>query len=143
MTKAPPLCGALACFLLCLLEQKHITMITQLELPEYIEHEMPELGGICDKDRSRTVYDIVRHMMKYTKSQVIKHNLNAAKKCMALAEQLYHKGNNAIKNAIENVYVYSFSHAFFHDEKERKEIMDIVPPSLYKLYREQVINSHL
>ena len=118
-------------------------MITQLELPEYIEHEMPELGGICKKEQALNAYDIVRHMLKYTKSQVIKHNLNAAKKCMALAEQLYHKGNNAIKNAIENVYVYSFSHAFFHDENERKQIIDIVPPFLYRLYQQQVINSHL
>jgi len=118
-------------------------MITQLELPKYIAHEMPELSGICDKEKSRNVYDIVRHMLKYTKSQVIKHNLNAAGKCMALAEQLYNKGNNAIKNAIENVFVYSFSHAFFQDENEKKEVMAIVPPSLYKLYKQQVINSHL
>ena len=118
-------------------------MITQLELPEYIEHEMPELSGICSKEKSRNVYDIVRHMLKYTKSQVIRHNLRAAKKCMALAEQLYYRGNKAIKNAIENVYVFSFSHAFFHNETERKQILEIVPPSLYKLYKQQVINSHL
>lgn len=118
-------------------------MITQLELPEYIEHEMPELSFIYHKEKPRNVYDIVRHMLKYTQSQVVKHNLNAAKKCMALAEQLYYKGNNAIKNAIENVYVYSFSHAFFHDENEKKEIMSIVPRFLYKLYQRQVINSHL
>ena len=118
-------------------------MISQQDISEYIEHEMPELAEICSKEKSRTVYDVVRHMLKYTKSQVIKHNLNAAKKCMALAEHLYYKGNNAIKNAIENVYVYSFSHAFFHDEQQMNEVMSIVPPSLYKLYRAQVLNSHL
>ena len=119
------------------------TMITQQELQEYIGHEMPELSDICNKEKSRTVYDVVRHMLKYTKTQVVRHNLGAAKKCMTLAEQLYQKGNNAIKNAIENVYVYSFSHAFFHNEQEKNEVMGIVPHSLYKIYRQQVINSHL
>ncbi len=118
-------------------------MISQQDISEYVVTEMPELSDVCSKEKSRTVYDVVRHMLKYTKSQVIKHNLNAAKKCMALAEQLYHKGNNAVKNAVENVFVYSFSHAFFHDADQMKEVLDIVPPSLYKLYRNQVINSHL
>lgn len=118
-------------------------MLTQQDLPEFIESEIPELSGICDKDQSRNVYDVIRHLMKYTKSQLIRHNLNAVKKCMGLAEKLYYKGNNAIKNAIENVYVYSFSHAFFHNDEEKKQVMDIVPPNLYKLYQQQVINSHL
>ena len=63
-------------------------MISQEDLSAYIENEMPELAGICDKKQSRNVYDIVKHMLKYTKSQVIKHNLKAAQKCMALADKL-------------------------------------------------------
>ncbi len=118
-------------------------MISQEDLSAYIENEMPELAGICDKKQSRNVYDVVKHMLKYTKSQVIKHNLKAAQKCMALADKLYHKGNNAIKNAIENVYIYSFSHAFFHDIDQKDEIMAIVPPSLYNIYKSQLVNSHL
>ncbi len=118
-------------------------MLCQEELSEYIEKEMPELSGMGKGDKPQNVYDIVRHMLKYTKSQVIQHNLNAAKKCMNLAEQLYYKGNNAIKNAIENVFVYSFSHAFFHDENKRKEVIGIIPESLYKLYKRQLVNSHL
>jgi len=67
----------------------------------------------------------------------------AAQKCFTLAAKLYKKGNVAVKNAIENVYVYSFSHAFFHDEQKRKEVMEIIPLPLYELYKKQVINSHL
>jgi hypothetical protein len=93
--------------------------------------------------KSKNVYDIVRHMLKYTKSQIIRHNVAAAQKCMSLAEQLYYKGNNAVKNAIENVFVFSFSHAFFHDEDSKKTMMKIVPDSLYKLYKKQLVNSHL
>ena len=118
-------------------------MLTQNDLPEYIEQTMPELSAFGKPNKSINVYDIVRHMLKYTKSQVIRHNLKSAQKCMSLAEQLYYKGNNAIKNAIENVFVFSFSHAFFHDEDEKKSIMTIMPDSLYKLYKNQLVNSHL
>ena len=104
---------------------------------------MPELAAICHQEKPRNVYDIVRQMLKYTKSQMIRHNVQAAQKCMKLAEQLYYKGNNAIKNAIENVYVYSFSHAFLSDSNMDKEIAQVIPASLYRLYKKQVINSHL
>jgi hypothetical protein len=123
--------------------KKTTVMLCQEDLPEYIENAMPELAVGSKKDKPQNVYDIMRHLLKYTRSQVIKHNLSAAKKCMTLVSQLYYKGNNVIKNAIENIYVYSFSHAFFHDEEQKKEIMDIVPDTLYKLYRSQVVNSHL
>jgi len=118
-------------------------MISQQELPAYIDKAMPELSGICSKEQCRNAYDVVRQMLKYTTAQVVVHNVQAARQCLKLAENLYHKGNATIKSAIENVYVYSFSHAFFHDEKKRKELMEIVPASLYELYKKQMINSHL
>ena len=118
-------------------------MLSQNDLPEYIEQAMPELSKFGKANKSKNVYDIVRQMLKYTRSQVIQHNLNAAQKCMSLAEQLYNKGNNVIKNAIENVFVFSFSHAFFHDEEKKKSIMTIIPDTLYKLYKKQLVNSHL
>ena len=118
-------------------------MINQEELPEVIERSIPEFSGIFKKQNCRNVYDIVRQMLKYTTKQVLNHNLKAAQKCMSLAEELYYKGNTAIKNAIENVYVYSFSHAFFCDENKKNEVIGIVPHSLYELYKKQVINSHL
>lgn len=118
-------------------------MINQQELTGYVEREIPELSGIIEKSKCRNAYDVVRQLFKYTTTQIVKHNINAAKKCLSVAEQLYNKGNTVVKNAIENVYVYSFSHAFFYDENKRKEVMEIVPLSLYELYKKQVINSHL
>jgi hypothetical protein len=118
-------------------------MINQQELPRIVEKEVPEMSGVFEKENCKNVYDIVRQLFKYTATQVLHHNMAAAKKCLSLAEQLYKKGNSTIKNAIENVYVYSFSHAFFCDDKRRREVMPIVPVSLYELYKKQVINSHL
>lgn len=118
-------------------------MINQQELPGIVEKEVPELSGVFETAMCKNAYDIVRQLFKYTATQVFQHNMTAAKKCLSLAEQLYKKGNTTIKNAIENVYVYSFSHAFFCDDARKKEVMQIVPVSLYELYKKQVVNSHL
>ena len=118
-------------------------MISQQNLPVYIEKTLPELSAICEKGKGKSTYDLIREMLWYVKAKVAEHNIIAAKKCMFLTETLYKKGNVTIKNAIENVFIYSFSHAFFYDEKNRKEILNIVPMSLYEVYKRQVINSHL
>jgi hypothetical protein len=118
-------------------------MISQQELPAFIEQAIPELSGMCKKEKCRNAYDIARQMLRYTSAQIMNHNIKAAKECLALGEKLYQMGNKAIKNAIENVYVYSFSHAFFHDEVKREEVIPIMPVSLYEMYKRQVLNSHL
>ncbi len=118
-------------------------MINQEELSGYVEKEIPEMAGMLAASKCRNAYDVAKQLFKYTSAQILTHNINAAKKCLALAAQLYNMGNNIVKNAIENVYVYSFSHAFFCDESKRREMMQLVPASLYNLYKKQVINSHL
>ncbi len=118
-------------------------MIEQQDLPAYIEQSIPELSGICKSAQCKTPYDIARQMIRYTGDQLKAKNVNAVKNCLALAENLYNSGSNVIKNAIENVFVYSFSHTFFHEEKKRQNLLSMLPHSLYTVYRKQVINSHL
>jgi hypothetical protein len=118
-------------------------MIDQSELPEFVTNAVPEMSREIENNKCRNSYDVVRQLFKYTAKQVLAKNMAAAKACLSLAEQLYDKGNTVVRNAIENVYVYSFSHAFFYDEKRRLEVMPLVPATLYNLYKKQVINSHL
>ncbi|MBC7555196.1 MAG: hypothetical protein H7257_14600 [Taibaiella sp.] len=117
-------------------------MIQQQELPELIEDSIPELSGICKRAKCKNAYDIATQMLKYTSQKVVNSNLAAAQDCCQLAEQLYKKGNNIIRNAIENVFVYSLTHTFFHEEDKNK-VNDILPASLYELYRKQLLYSHL
>lgn len=118
-------------------------MIEQKDLPEYIEQSIPELSGICKTEHCNNAYDIAKQMIKYTSNQFSTKNMAATQKCLALAEKLYNSGSKAVKNAIENVFVYSFSHSFFHDEEKRQNMLSILPNSLYMLYKKQLISSHL
>jgi peptidoglycan biosynthesis protein MviN/MurJ (putative lipid II flippase) len=118
-------------------------MISQQELPQFIENSMPELSKISHNEQSHNAYAVVKQLLQYTTTSIARQNMNAAKQCLALADQLYQMGNNVVKNAIENVFVFSFSHAFFHKDHNCKDALDIVPESLYELYRRQLVNSHL
>ena len=118
-------------------------MISPNDLPGLFERSLPELSGICKQSKCRNVYDMVRQMFLYTQAQIVCHHTTAAKECMALAEELYKKGNAAIKCAIENVFVYSFSRTFFCDGMIRNEATALVPATLYEVYKKQVIHSHL
>jgi len=122
---------------------KPTKMIDQSELPEYISKDIPELSAICQAEPCKNAYSVVRLILNFTKQNVIQHNVKVAKKCLQVAEKLYKKGNGVVKNAIENVFIYSFSHTFFHNDEERKEMMAMVPDSLYKVYVQQMLSSHL
>lgn len=118
-------------------------MISQRDLPVYIQQSFPELSGLCKDEKACNIYRLIRALFKYTATQLTTNNKRAARQCLLLAEQMHASGNKAIKNAIENIYVYSFSQALFQDENKRKEFLALVPQSLYSLYKQQVSTSNL
>lgn len=61
------------------------------------------------KNQVNTIYRKAERFAEITKKAIVSGNINRAKKCLALAEQLLTTGNNETKNAISNVYVFSVS----------------------------------
>ncbi len=118
-------------------------MIAQDEITGYVAKEIPELSGVCNTEQCRNAYDVARYMIRYVNEQFVNKNLAGAKKCLRLAEDLYNNGNKTVKNAIENVFVYSFSHSFFTEHERKKQLLSILPGSLYTIYKSQVLASHL
>jgi hypothetical protein len=51
---------------------------------------------------------------------------------------LYERGNSTVKNAIQNVFVYSFTRMFQGNPSERKILQGMVPITLYSLYIMQI-----
>lgn len=117
-------------------------MIKQNEIPAYVSKALPELSNVCATEKGNTPYKIAREMMRYTRAQLAQHNLQGAKKCVKLADQLYKKGNATMKNAIENVYVFSLSNTFLQGI-EGKNLQKMLPAKISELYSKQVIYSHI
>lgn len=61
-----------------------------------------------------------------------------AKRCFALAEDLFQKGNAEVKNAISNVYLSSVSH---YMEINRYAMKQFLPVALHKEYVKQINTS--
>ena len=71
-------------------------------------------------------------------------DLRVVKKCFAITENIYSKGNKVVRDAIENVYVYSFSSLLsVCKREERIKIQSLMPLGLHTAYVQQVLNSGL
>ena len=61
------------------------------------------------KNQVITIYKKAERFAEITKNSIITGNINRAKKCLAIAEQLLETGSNETKITISNVYVFSIS----------------------------------
>ena len=87
------------------------------------------------KNQVTTVYKQAERFAEITKTAIITGNINRAKKCLVLAEQLFETGSNETKNAISNVYVFSVS-SFM--ELRHCSISNLFPKSLKAEYIKQI-----
>ncbi|XZF14059.1 DUF7674 family protein [Chitinophagaceae bacterium MMS25-I14] len=115
-------------------------MINQHEVPMYLQETLPEIS-IEKMKEPQHVYSSVHALLDYTFQQVKEHNFPMVKKCFSIAEKLYEKGNSVVKNAIENVFVFSFSHLPCCNKEEKEMIMGIIPGTLYSVYMKQLLQT--
>jgi hypothetical protein len=117
-------------------------MITQYDIPWVLKAEMPAISGDDYPARiDMTLYKSIQYFSDYTRHAIQDHNFVLAKKCFHLAESIYRNGDNMVKNAIENNFVFSFTSFMPHDRVEKLILKSIIPVSLYTLYIKQVMGS--
>ncbi|MEO5889490.1 MAG: hypothetical protein ABIQ31_04515 [Ferruginibacter sp.] len=118
-------------------------MINQYEVAAYLADELPEINGNLKKiTPALNVFKSIQCLSDYTRNKVMQHDLRVVKKCFEIADNIYFRGNGLVRDAIENVFVYSFSSLFnLTDRKEKKELQALVPMCLYTAYVHQVFKS--
>ena len=84
------------------------------------------------------LYKQMHRFANITKTFIIKGNIQRAKKCLEIAETIFIKGNDEIRNAISNVYVFSVS-GFM--EIHHCSIRNLFPRALQNEYNKQVNTS--
>jgi hypothetical protein len=92
------------------------------------------------KNQVTTIYKQAERFAEITKKAIITGNINRAKKCLAVAEQLFKTGSNETKIAITNVYVLSI--ATFMEVKHCS-ISNLFPKTLQDEYVKQIIISRM
>jgi hypothetical protein len=122
--------------------------MNQYEVPAYLEDKIPEMKELLvKKGVSSNIFDpykSVQCLTDFTLKVAHQHNIKMLKRCFTAAERLYIKGNEMIKNAINNVFVYSFSSLFAgcHTKQERIKIESLMPGLLYSAYVQQLLKSN-
>ena len=72
----------------------------------------------------------------------LEHEFKMVEKCMLLVEKIYEKGNVPVKNAVENVFIFSFSSIMtICNIVEWRIVQSFMPSCLYSLYIKQVLQS--
>ena len=116
-------------------------MINQLEIPMYLEDAIPEISVSLTLNKKDNAYDAMNTLCVFTCKNIDQRNYRVVKRCFKVADKLYSKGNTIVKNAVQNVFVYSFTKMFQSYPAEKKELMAILPISLYSLYITQLYHS--
>lgn len=119
-------------------------MINQYEVPAYLVDELPEIRKELRKAApTLNVFKSIQCLTDYTKQKAADHDLLMVRKCFSAAEKIYLKGNAIVKNAIENVFIFSLSsllHACSRNEYQKMQA--IMPVCLYTAYVQQIIKSN-
>lgn len=84
------------------------------------------------------IYKQAQYFADVTKTLIAKGNINRAKKCLKIAEEVFVNGTSEVKNAISNVYLYSVS-SFM--EMHCCNIDELLPTNLKNEYYKQINTS--
>ena len=119
-------------------------MINQSQLSQYMQRSIPELSAnLCDQKKCKTIHAVINLMLTYTSEKIQSGDTNSIKKAFLVMDQLHRNGDTGIKNAIESIYIYSFSQLLAAEDEQRNMLLSLMPGSLYKLYVKQMLHSNL
>jgi hypothetical protein len=117
-------------------------MLSQNEVQALIIGKLPQIKSDLSDKAKPTTYQSIQVLTDYTKRMALEHNFKMLQNCMALVQTIYEKGNLLVKNAIENVFIFSFSTMLARcNTVEWKIVQSYMPPDLYTIYVQQVLNS--
>jgi hypothetical protein len=116
-------------------------MISQYELHSFLHQKLPELSENWGSEQMKSPYKTMQALLNATTAKVREHQFREVKKCLETVDFLYEKGNGIIKNAVENIYVYSLSHVLYAAQEDRGKVLSIIPITLYTLYVNQLKRS--
>jgi hypothetical protein len=119
------------------LKTKILAMMNQLEIPAYLHQAIPEIdNNIQQKDN--TPFKLMEVLAHFTADKVRSDDMTTVSRCFRVAENLYERGNGVIKNAVDNVFVYSLTNLLCVRPEKRKYLLSIMPMAIYTLYIHQL-----
>lgn len=118
-------------------------MLNQYEVPVYLADRMPEMvHELRAVSPTLNIFKTIQCLANYTRQKVTQHDFTLVKKCFAIAEDVYMAGDRQVKNAIENIFVFSLSSILnLGSNEEKRALQALIPLHLHSAYVKQVLKS--
>lgn len=133
-------------------------MLSPYEIPNFIAFRLPEVklelaqtnaaastatnGAANACQPTQAAYQSIQALADYTKRMALEHDYKTVQKCMNLVNKLYEKGNTLVRNAVENIFIFSFSSLMTHcNAVEWRIVQTYMPSDLYTIYVRQILKS--
>jgi hypothetical protein len=120
-------------------------MISQYEIPALIAGQLPQISRDLRRHPGMqpTAYQSIQLLTDYTRRMALEHEFKTVGKCMGLMGRLYKEGNALVRNAVETIFIFSFSSMMMScNIMEWRIIQTYMPACLYDVYVHQVMSSH-
>ncbi len=104
---------------------------------------LPEVtAAITNEGARNNPFALVRIITQYTREMAAQHNELMLEKCLQLVDRIYTRGARTIRNAIENIFIFSLDNILYPcSTAERYRAFRKVPLTLYTGYVNQVYKS--
>jgi len=110
-----------------MIQEKDLYFLLKRIIPD-IQKELIHAGD------TNCPYKIAAFFAVFTRKLIRSGNLNEVRNCFGLAENLLENGNYTVRNAMENVYIYSVTQSLAFDHSFNFEF-----PCLFKkVYQKQL-----
>jgi hypothetical protein len=119
-------------------------MLNPFQVPAFITGKLPQIKkDLSGESGQPSAYQSIQVLTDYTKRMALKHDFSMVKKCMLVVEKVYEQGNNQVKNAVENIFIFSLSSMMtLCNIVEWRIVLSYMPAGLYSLYVQQVLKSN-
>lgn len=118
-------------------------VITENEVPDILGEDLPEINFELEKVSARAnIYNVLQSFAAYTNRCADLGNIKKLRSCFVTAEKLMSKGNNLVKSAMENVYVFSVSSLLELVSPIQEQVKKMFPDNLKKAYTKQIVASY-
>lgn len=115
--------------------------MNQYEMAAELADEIPEIRkDVIHLSVLGNAYLSMKVLATHTHKLITAHEFRQVEKCMRVAERIYEKGNTLVRNAVENVYVFSFSTLQVSCSRtEWRLVKAKMPLSLFSMYIRQIM----
>ncbi|WP_449388224.1 DUF7674 family protein [Chryseobacterium lineare] len=111
-----------------------------LEATQEIAEIIPDIENeLIKENRIQSPYHTMQTFTDRIKNMIRQNDRNLLFKCLKKVNKIYANGDNVMKNAIENTFIYSLDNfTVFCSEEYRKMIFSCISEDLRKMYSRQI-----